>query len=257
MKVRYLSRIVLILILGLAFSAANGQDKKDAPEDLARRVTELEKQREQQKELYEEHKKLLKDNFKNKSDEMDNKYDLFKVIAALFGSLTIITIFSLYAKLKKRVLEIGDKKIEEKFDSLLEEKKSRIIAILKNHNEEMKLKNEKSILVLTPKGADDSPIKKFFKEMDFNLNLIYFESPDNLNKLNKVHLALFNNESGTFDHKEIDDIIRETKDYVFCLYFGRDRFISTRHQDRVSFANAKVQLYGNLINALRYQKLLE
>ena len=253
MKVRYLYRIVLILILGLAFSTVYGQDKKEVPGDLAGRVTELEKQRDQQKELYEEHKKLLEDNFKNKSDEMDNKYNLLKVISVLFGSATIITIITLYVKLKKRILEIGDKKIEEKFDSLLEEKKSRIIEIIDRHITEIRLINDSNILVLTPNGADDSFIRKFFDKMGFNSNVIHFESTNSPGKLNEVHLVLFNNESGKFDHNEINEIIEKTKEYVFCFYFGRDRFDSKRYQDRVSFANARVQLYGNLINALRYQ----
>jgi hypothetical protein len=117
------------------------------------------------------------------------------------------------------------------------------------------LKNKISILVLSPVGIDISFIKDFFKRTRFPN--VYFQYTDNITNLNRANLVLFNNDDGKFDHKEILKIIAKTKDDVYCFYFGQGRFDSGDYKDRVSFANTKLQLYGNLINALRYQEFMK
>jgi hypothetical protein len=262
MRTKHLFKLISILFLCLVFFMSYAQ-KEETIESLSKKIEILEKQRDDLKELYKEHKEFLEDKFNNKSKELDNEHDYLKTLAWIIGPVTVIGIvgilFSLicsYFKLKKRIEKIALEKINEKFDQILDEKETQIIGIIEKHDKENKLKREKKILVLTPNGADDTSIRKFFNSMEFDK--VSYASPDNTRKLNKVDLVFFNNEEKKFGHDEITAIAEKTKKDVFCFYFAPKDcpYNNDNLKDRLSFANARVQLYGNLINALRYQKLL-
>lgn len=70
-------------------------------------------------------------------------------------------------------------------------------------------------------------------------------------------LVLFYNDDGELDTYKIVKVARRTPSHVVCFYFGPGRVETSGELDRrFTFANARTQLYGNLMNALRYLRLL-
>ena len=86
---------------------------------------------------------------------------------------------------------------------------------------------------------------------------VRYETLDQVKDPYKYDLLIFDNENLNIDHADLLAIMAKTKQGNFCLYFGSDKFDAKEFKDRVNFANSRVQLYGNLINSLRYQSLLK
>jgi hypothetical protein len=266
-----LSRFLLALSIwfGITCSMAAAQPEKNQMlSDLSQRVKTLEAQKTDLKELINDKLKIARDDFKNKSNMMDTRqlqfqtevedkqarftrrieddYHFLKILTWIFGPLIVITLIFLYLKLVKRIGQLAEEKIKEKFDSLLEER----------HDKELQLKKQSKILVVTPTRSDESLMRRFFKTMAFKEP--DFRSPYELQNLEHYNLILFNNEDETFDEGVIPGIVKKTAGPLF-FYFGpstRDS-IEIRNEKNVAFANYGAQLYGNLLNALRYQALLK
>jgi hypothetical protein len=250
-----------------SFTVSAQQEKDKTIEDLSRRVRILERQKEDLKEHINDKLKIAEDDFKNKSTslnteflkfkaEMEHDYNYMEILVWIFGPIIVITVVISYLKLLKRAEQFAEEKIKKKFDSLLEDKESRIIDIIKRHDKELQLKKHNNILVLTPAGSDDSSMKKFFKKMEFKEP--DFQSPGDLPNLKKYHLVLFNNEQEKFEEGIIPNLVRKSKGILF-FYFGPPTKDSREIQNEknVAFANYGAQLYGNLINSLRFQALLK
>jgi hypothetical protein len=135
-------------------------------------------------------------------------------------------------------------------------------------------KRERRILVLTKKGGDSEFVRKFLHQTGF---LSAATIPDNLEKLDKqtLHqlldketfdLIFFNNEKVPFTNAEIKICADDTKPFTMLFSFGNPEPEEIGKQGklsddlvalpRVASANFKSQVYGNLINALKYQKYL-
>jgi hypothetical protein len=263
-----LSVILLAGILCFMAAAAPAQ-KKDPIEELNNRVKILEGQ----KENLDKQAELLKDKFENEVVSLNNKfieqkrkleddYNYLSVLLWVFGTLTVIGIFTMaitmlisYFKVRKKIEGIAEEKIRDKFDQIFKEKKNQIDTMIEKQNEELQLKKEKSILIISQNPKEDPFIERFFKEMGFrhyrHESLNHVKNPD------KYDLLFFNNEKQAIDHTDLLAIIAKMKPDALCFYFGPDRFDSKEFKDRVNFANSRVQLYGNLINSLRYQTLLK
>ena len=276
---------VWLIFLCISSTAYAQQGKDQTLKALSQRVTILEGQKQDLKEHIKDKIKVVEDDFKNKANILDTKclksktemennyakfkrkmeddYNFLKILLWIFGTITVIGVITIavttllsYFKLKKRILEIADEKVKKKFDSILEEKESKIIEIIDRHDKELRLKKNSNILVLTPTGSDDSSMKIFFEKMEFKKP--DFQSPDDLPNLNKYHLVLFNNEDEKFKEGIIPNLVKKTIDVLF-FYLGlrtKDS-IDIQNEKNAAFANYGAQLYGNLINALRYQALLK
>lgn len=154
--------------------------------------------------------------------------------------------------------------------------------------DEERFKREKKLLVLTKEGGDSGFMRQLLQDTGF---LAAATIPDNVKELdeetlfkildgNKYDLILLNNEKSPFTNKEIQVCHDQTAGYTTIFSFGNpapDEELKQDEQDRkqekreskhgqlskelvtssrVSSANFKSQLYGNLINALKYQKYL-
>lgn len=154
--------------------------------------------------------------------------------------------------------------------------------------DEERFKREKKLLVLTKEGGDSGFMRQLLQDTGF---LAAATIPDNVKELdeetlfkildgNKYDLILLNNEKSPFTNKEIQVCHDQTAGYTTIFSFGnpapdeelkqdeKDRKQEKRESkhgqlskvlvtsSRVSSANFKSQLYGNLINALKYQQYL-
>ena len=125
---------------------------------------------------------------------------------------------------------------------------------------DLSLKESKSLLVVTPDKQDESWIRSFFQLMDFNTPTFKKTSDLDSVKNEKFDLAILNvpNDEPRKESAHNGDIDKLTMAKA-VFYFGPGQ-VSNKTLDmfgKLSYANAKSQLYGNLINALKFQKMLD
>jgi hypothetical protein len=121
------------------------------------------------------------------------------------------------------------------------------------------LKENAKIMVLTPPGQDESWLQRFFFLMGFSQ--VTFKRTTDLEALKneKCDLVVLNvpDDQSRATSNE-NDLLNNITIGKSILYFGPGQ-VSNEQLDKaskLSFANAKSQLYGNLINALKFQKAL-
>lgn len=121
------------------------------------------------------------------------------------------------------------------------------------------LKENKHILVLTPRGDSEGFewIQRFFVGMGFkNTNFEYLENFKE-HKGGKYDLIFLNIGGENNCQQEIDDLAK-LYPRSMLFYFGTSR---VKHPEldkagRLSYANTRAQIYGNLMNALNFHKVL-
>jgi len=235
---------LLILILVSVSCSQDGNPSKA----ISERVKALEGQNEIFKEKINLLSEKINNDFEVKSNNLDlktsqienkltNEYNYLKFFTLIFGTLTIggliISVFAFYRKFYK----VASQKIEEKFETFFNENKEKIIRLIELQDEELQLKKNKSILVLSGADSDDSFMKSFFEEMGFKK--IVFEQIQHAEDMIDVDLILFNNEDSKMDGNLILDCALKSSKNTICFYFGSSRFE-----------------FGPDMNALRYQGLL-
>ncbi|MCW5921260.1 MAG: hypothetical protein KIS77_02880 [Saprospiraceae bacterium] len=140
--------------------------------------------------------------------------------------------------------------------------------------DEERFKREKKLLVLTKEGSDSGFIRQMLKDTGF---LAAATIPDNVKRLDEdtlynlldggnYDLIFFNNEVASDAPKETpnpfsDDelllCLDRTSSGTMIFHFGRPNLSQTPMANRrVASAGFKSQIYGNLINALKYQQYL-
>jgi hypothetical protein len=272
MEAKPLSQFILILLLGFLCVTGYTQ-KKETVEELSKRIERLEEQKDNLNQLgtrlenrvneklnqLEEKFQLLKEKkFDSLKEEIlieqkrnNSIFDTLLIILALLGIGGVGSLWGLKKFVDYKSKEFAEKMIKEIF----EKERKKISELIKKQGEEILLREEKKILVLTPTDADDSFVRDFFQEMKFVE--VEFGTPDTLSNLKKYHLILFNNEDEKFKEGIIPGLVKKTKGILF-FYFGPPTKDSREIQNEknVAFANYGAQLYGNLINALRYQVFL-
>jgi len=257
--------IFLLLFLCLSIIPTIAQ-KNDSLEELHKRVESLERERDFWKNNYNDQKERIKEQFDLKSKSLDNKfielknklkddYNYLKILLLIFGPVTVLGIIFTAYKMWKRVEEIAEEKIREKFDKIFNEKKNQFEKMIENQNEEFQLKEKKSILIISKNEEDESFIEDFFKKMGFKK--VEHQSLSKVNKLEKYDLLFLNNEQKNIDSTDILKLKDKTKSNTLFFYFGPNYIDREEFEHRINFSNSRVQLYGNLINSLRYQSLLK
>lgn len=185
----------------------------------------------------------------------DKEYRLIELLGIAGLSLNLLFIVGLLWSAKTYV----EKKIKEKFDNIITEKEADILALINQQSTEKQLKNKKKILVHSSPNQEDTFIRKFFREMNFNVDHVQFTTDDQWKEpFAKYDVLFFNNDSNETDFAIIDRFCKESKPTQVIFYYNttRKNYINPAVSNRLSFANAQPQIYGNLINLLRFQDLL-
>ncbi len=203
--------------------------------------------------------------FANKAGELDNKLEAMRLAFqedffwakafAVVGIAGVLGIVAMFLSLMQRAPAIAAKKVKEKFDELLQSKKEQLIALIREQDEERRMKAQKRLLVLHAPGGDCNFLNLFFAEMDFRQ--VAYAVIDDYAPSPEHDLVFFHNDNGDLDKAKIVETANRTPSHTVCFYFGRGTVDTPGDLGRrFAFANARTQLYGNLMNALRYQKLL-
>ncbi|HHM20530.1 MAG TPA: hypothetical protein ENJ20_00780 [Bacteroidetes bacterium] len=170
------------------------------------------------------------------------------------GIGAVISAITKYRSIEKKV----GKKLKKKFDNIITEKKGDILALIDQQSREKQFVKNKKILVLTAKNGDDVFLRKFFKTMGFPIDNVNYEKVEEYEAINGYDLIFANNENDDLNFELISSYFENSSPKTVLFYFGFNRFTSNnpKIKDRLSFANAKTQIYGNLINLFKYQDIL-
>lgn len=242
-----MTRLIKIIALTILFffllsSFSFGQDQqKDSIEELFKRIEVLEGQ----KENIDKQVEIASEKVDMKAEKI---YWIFGILCFLGAS----TILGIYRHFSKKVKEIGEEQLEKKFDKFFNAKKQTINEMIGKLDDEIRFRNKKQIMVLTPTGEDNSFMEKFLKSMNFsNYNLKYV---DKYTRSRNINLLILNNERDKFNEELMNQYISDMEDAgIVCFYFGPYKK-ELNFKDGTARGNVRAQLYGNIIDALRYQE---
>ncbi len=244
---RYLFAMILLLFLSSSLAA----QEKDSLQVLEERIEVLERQKEQMEKDFELESRELTQ--KAQQIELDLKGKFFWL--GLFASTTIISLFVLLFTLYRHAKKIASSKIEDLFEDLFNEDRSKLVQMINSLDEEVLLKKQSSIVVFSPRRAPLNFLKDFFREFDFKN--VRFYSIEEKADLKKVDVVFLNNENEQLSIAEILQQAENSPQETVFFLFGKKYLTTEELSGRIAFANSRMQLYGNLINALRYQTLLD
>ncbi|CAN0218287.1 unnamed protein product, partial [Chrysoparadoxa australica] len=192
--------------------------------------------------------------FKKARNELNDEYTLLKTILLIFGSVSVIGFIVGYITLLQRAQKIAEKKIEAKLEDFFNDKKERFKELVNQQLDEIKIKRESSILVFSKDKTEENFLKSFLKEMDFKK--VSFTTDYESAVFSDLDLILINDESDSFEQQYLNDLPENIHDSsILFFYFGTKRL--TIDKNHLSVANFRSQLYGNLINGLKYQSYLD
>lgn len=269
MKTKHLA-ILATVILTLAISPSPAQNPQ-VVQQLEARVQQLEAQNRLLQDDYQNKKDDLEANYKQKLDALNIEMReirqqvredslLVKVFTAALVFVGFGIIISAWVSAKIFAEREAEKMIKNVFNAKKEELsqlKDNLLRLIEKQDIEKRLRKTKRILVLTPEGHSKTFLEDFFRESDFQPP--YFESFTLADKIDfsNYDVVLFNNDDGkSFSEKrsEIVDTIRKLPAKTLAFYFGGQPNVMLEDTTRFASANFRSQLYGNLINALRYQQ---
>ena len=219
---------------------------KDSISNLQKRV-----------ELIEEKEVLSDKRFDVKSGEIDLKvkqiadklnddYSFIKWCGIVFGSVTLLSIGLMLLRFRKVVNE----RMEKEVISILNDKRGKLIELIHSQDGEQKLREQEEILVISSSKVSNKFLLSFFDKFKFKKVRYYGES-DNIEIPDTIDLVLFDFTMLTGGPEFANSIIAKCpKQCSFFVYTDKGP-INLNEKDRTAFANAKTQLYGNLINCLK------
>jgi len=257
---------VYIVIATICLASLTACQKKmpETDSDLLQRVDNLERQKDIIEKQLAFTLEQIEEKYKLKSSEIDFvlstskdqfDHDFIHLVYISLGSLLGIAglVFSFYRRAVRIFNKIVDERVENlfemSFDEHFNQKKDSIIQILRKHDEETELRENKRIIVLSPEESDE-----YFERMGFEK--VQYHKMGSDQKPGDVDLIFFN--GGNFEIKK-DDIFKyidKLGDQTSYFYYGKAIPLSDELLEKISFANLKSQIYGNLINALRYQSMM-
>ena len=190
----------------------------------------------------------------NKFDQLSNKQTKAVWIFGILLALGIGSVVKVYKNIEKTV----DDKIRKKFDNIITEKEGDILALIDRQSRERQFVKNKKVLVLTAKSGDDTFLRKFFKAMGFPIDHVNYIKADSYEKTGKYDLIFANNEKGDLPFELISAYFEKSDPKTVLFYFNSTRkfYTNEKVENRLSFANARTQIYGNLMNLFSYQKVL-
>jgi hypothetical protein len=240
--------IATLLLFANGPAMANSDSSK-----LQERVEKIEEFQSLQEQKFD----LLKDQINTQLSNFENDYNwLGWIFGGSFGVTALIGLYLWFFSLPKKIEALAEIKANEKLSAYFEEKKSRIEAIVRGADEDEKLKKQKKIIVVsnTAKGDDTDFLGSFLKQSNFSTEFIEMDEYQEIKK--SYDILLINNEKGNFTDKK-DLLLADLKPNTLLFFFGQGIRLDDDQNRHFSSATFRSQLYGNLMSALRYQRLID
>ncbi len=271
--------IIILFSANNLFADTNASDKNKIL-TLEKQISEFESQLTENQKFFITHEILLnkmedqlKADFNNKKKELENRFhelknkhekqmNLLYAFIILIPVLIAIGIFTAIKKFsEKYVIKILAKNFDVKTENLTH--------MLKEVKRDYILKQNKKILVVTPEDEDDEFLKRFFSDMSFPVhetsaaggNVTFISFSEEQEPETGYDLVLFNDEESKTQQSAAEKYLKSYGTATVRLYFGPKHMygekdsidITQKKKKLLTFTNARLQLYGNLMNALRFK----
>ena len=278
--------VIMVVVLGsMAANSLNAQSGEIGIKEyqsLEKRISELERPFDKQMRLLDKTGEQLKQDFQNKKNELTNLFDQSKneqakefnelknnieekalILGGFLALIVIVSGFGIWSAIKLFSEKIAIKILAKNFEI----KSKDLTNLLKEVKIDYEIKKNKKILVVTPKSEQDQFLKNFFSNMGFPVKnasntegRISFASFSN-GQVSETDfdLIFFNDEGNSTPKNEIETYLQNFDTKTIRFYFGTKRIYSEKEnlspdkKNLTTFANARLQLYGNLMNALRFK----
>lgn len=242
---RKLKLIAIIFSLMIQSNMLFAENTTDRTVELEKRITYLEEYKSNIDNLSKIEIQNAKDELKK---ELDSKYEdvenLLKLILILGIPTTLWGFYMAIWGIKRKVQKLIDDKIE----TIVEQKREEIIKLVSNQEFETSLKNTKKIVVISPTEDAQDEVKKTMSNFKFK-NLI-FRINNTFNEIPEHDLIIFNNIDGEFSQIEIDNIMAEESDEDVCFVAYTTKILD--RNTRLNFANSKFTLYHSILTTLSF-----
>ncbi|GAA4456475.1 hypothetical protein GCM10023092_21760 [Rurimicrobium arvi] len=185
--------------------------------------------------------------------EIDEDYKSVKnlfTLLLIFGIPTTgYSVYMMFWGVSKKV----KKTINEKIETIVEQKREEIIKLINSQEFESNLKNTKKILVISPNEDAQDEIKRTMS--NFKFKNVLFRIHKSFTTVPEHDLIVFNNVDGEFLQKEINEIMADINgdDVCFVAYTTKN----LERNPRLNFANAKYTLYHSILSTLSYVESLK
>lgn len=187
------------------------------------------------------------------------KQQLFWYNISFLGIGTFLGFVTLLFWIPKEIEKRAKLEVDEKIADAIRGRSETIQNMLKDYDDETFLLQNKRIYVIGEK--DDALIRKVLQNAGFNFQN-YYKTEDQTK--NGFDVLLINDRDGTTDIEDIALVerIKSLPKDVAVFYYNSTRkpFDIKKFpdmEDKISFVNAASQIYGNLLNILKYQDKLE
>ena len=238
-------------MLVLALSLTTLGQMQDSLNFLYQKMGGLDEERKLLQKEYDIYKASLEYDYKVAKDEINDKLEIIAWIIAIIGIPGILIIYysaTTYAKKQAK------KQIDIELKKIFNEEKEKLIRLIQTYSEESQLK-QKKILILSSLNSNDDFLHFFFKELGFKN--YEFKKLDAYQFIDQnFDLIFINNEDDSFNRSILNEF-QENYPKVVFFYFGSLRIEDTIAKNKTGSASFRTQIYSNLINVLRYHKLLE
>ena len=197
-----------------------------------------------------------------------NHFSLGQLLMSGLGLATLLSALFVYL-LKKNI----DQKIEDtsdgfnkKMQSLVNEREQVVNETFDAVDKELDLCRNKVLYLWGEENNNE--VKRILRNVRFNMeNVISDEDPERLKK--GYDVLFINNTKGTLDETAMLEKIKTIGEYVVVYYYNTTRTrLATENldsyereqgvwlKDRINFTTNPAQLYGNLLNTLKYHQLI-
>lgn len=271
-------KLILFFVLAHSFISFSQSEANNSLSQLEIRIKQNEEELERQKREYSLQERELKQTSKEEIDRMNqefstlskslndkysdlnkelkDEYTFLRNIAWSGISITFLTLLGYFWKGKKYI----EKRISEKFDRIIEDKASNILDVVNKNDLEKQILLKRKILILSPQAESSDFVKKFFTEVGFQIDHLNYKNGDSYDDHGDHDLIFINNDKGHFNHDIIEQYYKKSSPKTMLFYFNTTaeqyRTSEPLIQNRLSFANSRTQIYGNLINLLKYQEII-
>ncbi len=261
-KLRFSSwRLVSLMVFTLLFTPLllEAEPDRESNAVLVERLSNLQKQSD---ELKAEIIKLNSQNNELRNELKDINEDLedfkpfsnwAKILGGLIGGSFLLWAVTNFKTIPKTVDQKVTEKIEEQVKRQITENSDVFLDVLDKHNDELKVKKNNKIVLISHQSYRDTYHKKMLSDNGFNAYLI--NGIDRLDEaiqhISGTDVLVINNESGNWRPSEIEQFISSVPN--FCLFIGTDRITTNGDQkNRFAAVNIRPQFVGNLMSALKY-----
>jgi hypothetical protein len=217
------------------------------------KIKELENRIEKTEGFQTNTEKALDNKFTSLENKINDDNYFIKLALGVGLGINLIFVIGLLIGAEKYVKT----KLNQKFDNIIDQQEGNILEVIDKQDVEKQILKAKKILVLTAKNGDDTFVRKFFKTMGFQIDNVNYEKVDSYKVYDGYDLIFANNEDTFFDEELIQEYFEKSKAGVVLFFFGKSFTKGQNVTTRMSFANSRTQIYGNLLNLLKYQEVLK